>query len=188
MTRFLLVAGATCALSTALAAQPRALTAAPSTRATVTVTLAGPQGSQVAPAMITVDYGQPHLRGRTLHTGDLVPLDSVWRFGANESTTLDTGVDLELGGHRLAKGKYSLYVLPSAAGWQLIVNANTGQWGTSYVPDRDVARIPLKKTTLASPVEGLSVWLIPSRDAGPASGEFRFAWGTAQLSTTWRVP
>jgi hypothetical protein len=188
MTRFLLVAGATCALCTNLPAQQRALTAAPSTRATVSVTLSGPQGSQAAPATITVDYGQPHLRGRTLHTGDLVPLDSVWRFGANESTTLDTGVDLELGGHRLAKGKYSLYVLPSAAGWQLIVNANTGQWGTSYVPDRDVVRIPLKKTTLASPIESLSVWLIPSRDPGPASGEFRFAWGTEQLSTTWRVP
>ncbi len=188
MSRFSLIASAMCALSTALPAQQRALTAAPSARATVSVTLTGPQGSQAAPAKITVDYGQPYLRGRTLHTGDLVPLDSVWRFGANEATTLDTGVDLELGGHRLARGKYSLYVLPSASGWQLIVNANTGQWGTSYAPDRDVARIPLKKTTLASPVEGLTVWLIPARDPGPPSGEFRFAWGTAQLSTDWRIP
>lgn len=187
MTRFFLIAGALGALNGALHAQT-ALSAAPSTRATVTVALNGPQGSQVAPATIRVDYGQPHLRGRTLHVGDLVPLDSVWRFGANEATTLDTGVDLDLGGHRLAKGKYSLYALPSASGWQLIVNANTGQWGTNYAPDRDVVRIPLQKATLASPAESFSVWLIPSRDPGPPSGEFRFAWGTDQLSTTWRVP
>jgi hypothetical protein len=184
--------GTAATLAAVAQAQAPALTAAPSTRATVTVNLTLPQGAQGTPATIRIDYGQPHLRGRRLHTPGLVPLDSVWRFGANEATALETGVDLVVGGSRVAKGKYSLYVLPSAAGWKLIINANTGQWGTEYDARHDVARVDLRKRTLASAVESLSIWLIPARTqgtpAGPPSGELRFAWGDAELSTDWRVP
>ena len=106
------------ALATTASAQEPVRMAQPSTRATVTVNLTGPQGSTgVTPAAIRIDYGQPHLRGRKLHTPGLVPLDSVWRLGANEPTTLETGVDLMLGTQRLAKGKYLLFAFPTAAGW-----------------------------------------------------------------------
>lgn len=189
MTRFAIVPAALVFAAGTLHAQSTTLTAAPSTRATAVVNLTPPQGAQgVAPAKIVVDYGQPHLRGRKLHTPGLVPLDSVWRFGANEATTIETGVDLVLGGQRLAKGKYSLYVLPSASGWKLIINSNTGQWGTDYVADKDVARVNLTKTMRTQPVESLSIWLVPSRQPGAPSGEFRFAWGDVELATEWRVP
>lgn len=189
MYRKLLIVVGLAALAPVAAAQSPQRSAAASTRATVTVNLTPARGVEgVEAATIRIDYGQPHLRGRRLHTTDLVPLDSVWRFGANESTTLATGVDLVLGGHRLAKGEYSLYVLPQATGWKLIVNRNTGQWGTEYDAAHDVARLDLKKSTLASPVESLSVWLIPSGAQGAPAGELRFAWGDASLSTDWRVP
>lgn len=189
MHRSLLIATSLAALAPAATAQGVPWAAAPSTRATVTVNLTPARGVEgVQPATIRIDYGQPHLRGRRLHTPDLVPLDSVWRFGANESTTLATGVDLVLGGHRLAKGEYSLYVLPQSSGWKLIVSRNTGQWGTEYNATHDVARLDLKKSTLASSVESLSVWLIPSGAQGAPAGELRFAWGDAALSTDWRVP
>lgn len=173
------------ALATVAGAQQPALTAAPSTRATTIVNLSGPRGSTVAPATIRIEYGQPHLRGRSLHTGGLVPLDTVWRLGANAATELETGVDLTIGGQLVPKGKYTLFALPTASGWKLIVNKNTGQWGTDYKQEHDLVRVDLAKRALHEPVESLTMWLVPKQ--GTASGDLRFAWGTSELSTTWAV-
>ncbi len=173
--------------STASAQQP-ALVAAPSTRATTVVTLNPPRGAQgMSSARIRIDYGQPHLRGRTLHAGGIVPMDSVWRLGANEATGFDAELDLVIGGHAVPKGKYTLYTLPTAAGWKLIINKNTGQWGTDYRAEHDLVRVDLRHRVLNQPVESFSMWLIPSAQGTPANGELRFAWGTHELSTSWTV-
>ncbi|MDA1080071.1 MAG: DUF2911 domain-containing protein [Gemmatimonadetes bacterium] len=185
----LLIAFGALIIAPAASAQDVQRMAQPSTRASATVSLTPARGVEgVEPATIHIDYGQPHLRGRRLHTPDLVPFDSVWRFGANESTSIETGVDLELGGKRIAKGKYSLYALPTAAGWTLIVNSNTGQWGTEYAPQYDVARIALQKQTLATPVESFRVNLVPSREPGAPAGKLIAAWGDVELAADWRVP
>jgi len=173
------------ALASVAGAQQPAYTAAPSTRATAQVTLTGPRGSNLAPQTIRINYGQPHLRGRVLHSGGLVPLDTVWRLGANEATELETSVDLTIGGQHVPKGKYTLFALPAASGWKLIINKNTGQWGTDYAAEHDLVRVDLRKRTLTQPVESLSMWLIPQQ--GTASGELRFAWGSSELSTTWAL-
>lgn len=175
-------------LPAAATAQQPTLQAALSTRATVVVSLTPPRGTQgMSPARIAIDYGQPHLRGRKLHTGDLVPLETVWRLGANQATELDTGVDLMIGNLVVPKGKYTLFALPSASGWKLIVNRNTGQWGTEYVPAQDVGRVDLRKRSLATPIESFSMWLIPAQGAGAPRGELRFAWGDVELSADWSV-
>src|SRR5947199_5254175 len=62
------------------------------------------------PSRIAISYGQPHGRGRKVE-GGLIPLDSVWRFGANSSTTLHSDVDLTLGDLKLPRGDYSLFIL-----------------------------------------------------------------------------
>lgn len=177
-------------VTSALPAQA-ALRAAPSSRATTTVTLEYPEGQAPAgapPVTIRLDYGQPHLRGRALHTDSLVPYDVPWRLGANERTTLVTEAELELGGVALPRGTYVLQALPRRAGWQLIVQRDAGQTPEQgYDAAHDVARIDLRAQPLASPVESLTMWLIPSREPGPAHGELRFAWGATALSTTWRV-
>ena len=166
--------------------------AAASTRATAEVSLTYPsQDAQTgaAPTSIRIDYGQPHLRGRALHTDSLVPYDTPWRTGANAPTTLTSGVDLVIGGQNIAKGSYVLWTLPSRNGWKLIVQrppADPTQAGT-YSEANDVARIDLRRTALQSPVESLSFWLIPSTAPGPQRGELRMAWGASQLSTEWAV-
>jgi hypothetical protein len=136
--------------------------------------------------VIRLDYGQPHLRGRVLHTDSLVPYDKQWRMGANASTTLTTDVDLVLGGSALAKGAYVLYTIPGRTGWKLIAQKSVGQ-DLPYDPKNDVLRIDLRHSALPTPVEALTMWLIPSTAPGPAKGELRFAWGTDQLSTDWSV-
>jgi hypothetical protein len=131
---------------------------------------------------IRLDYGQPHLRGRSLHTDSLVPYDSLWRTGANEATTLRTDVDLVIGGVAIAKGAYSLLTLPGRAGWKLVLRPITGT-----MPTPDGFRIDLRRRELAEPIESLSMSLIPSLEPGPARGEFRLAWGKWELTTDWSV-
>ena len=139
------------------------------------------------PLVIRLDYGQPHLRGRTLHTDSLVPYDKAWRTGANGSTTLTTDVDLVLGGATLAKGAYVLYTIPGRGGWKLVVQRSVGQTPMQYADSNDVARIDLRHVHLPASLETLTMWLIPSLEPGPARGELRFAWGTSQLSTDWSI-
>lgn len=139
------------------------------------------------PLVIRVDYGQPHLRGRTLHTDSLVPYDKAWRLGANSSTTLTTDVDLVVGGASLPRGSYVLYTIPGRTGWKLVIQRSEGQSAMQFDDKLDVARVNLRHTTLPMSVESLTMWLIPSLEPGAARGELRMAWGTDQLSADWQV-
>ncbi len=143
------------------------------------------------PARIAIAYGQPHARGRKIE-GGLVPLDTVWRFGSNAATTLHTDLDVTLGDLRIPRGDYSLFILYSAKGWQLIVNRGTGQWGTDYDATKDFGRVTLVARTLAEPEESLTIYLVPeSPKPGSGYAELRGAlrvkWGRTELTAPWRV-
>jgi hypothetical protein len=116
----------------------------PSPPATAEVTLKGQK--------ITIAYSRPSMKGRKV-MGELVPYGKVWRTGANEATALSTTADITMGGTKLPKGNYTIYSLPDQKAWQLIINKQTGQWGTVYDEKQDFARIPLKKESLSGPVE-----------------------------------
>lgn len=169
------------------------LRAAPSTRARSTVELRRRTGDRT-PVRITIDYGQPHARGRTI-VGQVIPFDTPWRTGANEATSLVTDADITLGGVIVPKGSYTLYTLPSRSGWKLIINKNTGQWGTDYLPEHDLARVDLRMRQLRDPLDSFSVWLVPDveRNAqggitgGLSRGVLRLAWGDVELSTDWSL-
>jgi len=144
------------------------------------------------PARIVIDYGQPHLRGRNvIGMPGVVPWDSIWRTGANMSTQLDTEVDITIGNTFIPRGVYTLFSLPTRTGWKLVVSREVNQWGTNYDPSKDLARIDLRQRTLAEPIESLTFWLIPAIEAPPSKtfphGVLKFAWGTTELSTDWRV-
>src|SRR5262245_41859550 len=77
---------------------------------------------------VAVEYGRPSLNNRTLDQllGQL-PADWIWRAGVNQVTTLTTGTDLLIGGKKVAKGKYSLYLhCPADGNWSLVVNSDLG--------------------------------------------------------------
>ncbi len=105
---------------------------------------------------ITINYGAPSMRGRKI-VGQVVPYDSVWRTGANTATSFVTAGSLKVGSTTVPAGSYTIYTLPGASQWQLIINKQTGQWGTEYNQDKDLARIPMKGTALSSPQEKMSI-------------------------------
>lgn len=194
MSTLKLLAGVSLALGAAFPALAQgAMRASLSGRASteVSLTLVDSAARAAAkPSVIRIEYGQPHLRGRVLHTDSLVPYDKVWRLGANDATMLTTDVDLILGGAAIPKGSYVLQAMPSRAGWKLLVQkevSGTSAPAAAVTNDsaRDVARVDLTRSTLAAPVESMTIWLIPSRDAGPPHGELRLQWGTVSLSAMW---
>ena len=147
--------------------------------------------SLTGPSRIAIAYGQPHARGRKVE-GGLIPLDTVWRFGSNAATTLHTDLDITLGDLKIPRGDYSLFVLYSAKGWQLIVNRGTGQWGTDRDATKDLGRITLASRTMAEPEESLTIYLVPESPR-PGSGyaelrgTLRVKWGKTELTAPWRV-
>jgi len=128
-----------------------------------------------------VDYGRPLKRDRVIF-GDVVPWGTVWRTGANAATQLSTAVDLVIGDATVPAGTYSLWTLPSASGWKLIVNRQAGQWGTQYDPARDLARVDMKVETLPVPVEMMTIEIAP---AG-AGATLVISWDLTRVSVPLR--
>jgi hypothetical protein len=131
-----------------LQAQQQDKTKRPSPSGTAEVTLKGKS--------VKIDYSRPSMKGRKIF-GGVVPYGKVWRTGANEATALTTAVDLNIGGAKVPAGSYTLYSLPTESGWKLIINKQTGQWGTEYDEKQDLARVDLKTSKLDKTVEQFTI-------------------------------
>lgn len=121
---------------------------------------------------VTIKYSRPSMRGRKIF-GELVPYGKVWRTGANAATSLTTDTALDIGGTSVPAGNYTLYTLPGERSWQLIVNKQTGQWGTKYDEGQDLARIPMKVSQLPS---GLEIFTISLDKTGAKSATLKLEW------------
>ena len=120
----------------------------PSPPATASVTVAG--------GTIDIHYNTPHMRGRKI-MGELVPYGKVWRTGANPATTLITSVPLTFGTLLVPAGTHTIYTLPSADTWLLIINNQTGQWGLTYDQAQDLGRTPMMAKPMTTPQEVMSI-------------------------------
>jgi hypothetical protein len=159
-----LVAAALALVSTALVAQQQTPPLSPPAKAEGTV----------AGKAITVDYSSPRMRGRKI-MGELVPYGKVWRTGANAATTLTTESDLMIGSLHVPAGKYTLFTIPGESEWTLIVNKQTGQWGTRYDESQDLGRTAMTVSKLDQPREEMTIAI------RPGSG------GTGVLAVEWET-
>lgn len=131
----------------------------------------GADTASIAGATLRVDYGRPAKRGREVF-GRLVPWGQVWRTGANRATHFATDRALLLGGTPIPAGEYTLFTVPRAEGWTLIVNLRTNITGTAHDPAHDLARIEMRTRALPEVVEDFTIRL--DRD-GPG-GVLRLQW------------
>jgi hypothetical protein len=136
--------------------------------------------AMIGAAALSVDYGRPLARGRTL-LGNVIGYDRVWRTGANAATQLTTSAPITLAGLSLPAGTYTLWTVPRRQGVDLIVNRQTGQWGTEYGRAHDLGRAPMGSDSLDTPVEKFTISIEP-RDA--RHGMLAMAWGTFR----WTAP
>lgn len=134
----------------------------------------------IGAATFTVDYGRPMARGRTL-LGEVIPYDRVWRTGANAATQFTTSAPILLGELSLPAGTYTLWTVPHLGRVDLIVNKQTGQWGTEYGRAHDLGRVPMRSDSVSTPVELFTISIEP---AEARRGTLAMAWGTFR----WSVP
>src|SRR5260370_42311340 len=150
---------------------------------------AGAQGSRPSPAAsapcglgggktIKTDYSSPRMKGGKIY-GDLVPYGKVWRTGANEATTFVTSADVKVGGKDVPAGGYTLFTIPNADKWTLIINKKTGEWGIPYKYEGDeLARVEMKVSKLPSAVENFTI----SYDKSAGGCTLRIDWATTRAS------
>jgi hypothetical protein len=113
---------------------------------------------------ITIRYSAPSVRGRKIFgDGGLLSRDPTypaWRAGANSATSFHTDADLDAGGLAVPKGDYTLYCwVKNPDAWELIISKETGQWGLSYNPSRDLGRVKMMMSKPPAPIEKLKYTL-----------------------------
>jgi hypothetical protein len=134
----------------------------------------------IGAATFSVDYSRPLARGRTL-LGNVIGYDRVWRTGANQATQFTTSAPITLAGLLLPAGTYTLWTVPHLNGVDLIVNRQTGQWGTDYRRAQDLGSASMKSESVATPVEQFTIAIEP---ADARHGILTMAWGTFR----WTAP
>jgi hypothetical protein len=127
---------------------------------------------------VIVDYSSPRAKGRKVF-GGLVPYGEVWRAGANEATTFVLNTDLTVGGKLVPAGSYTIFAIPEADKWTLIINKKTKEWGVPYTGEAtELARIPMKVSTLPSALENFTI----AFDKNGDGCTMRMDWETTRAS------
>ncbi|HTQ27070.1 MAG TPA: DUF2911 domain-containing protein [Puia sp.] len=113
----------------------------------------------VRTANIKVTYGRPYKKGREIF-GKLEPYGKVYRVGADEATTISFAKDGTFGGKPVKAGTYTLFAIPNASSWTVILNSQLGQWGAfSYdkYKDKDVLHVDVPVKKVSPPIEQLTI-------------------------------
>jgi hypothetical protein len=127
---------------------------------------------------VKTDYSSPRMKGRKIY-GGLVPFGEVWRTGANEATTFVASGDVAVGGKAVPAGSYTIFTVPTADKWTLIINKKTGEWGIPYKYESDeLARVDMKVSKLPAPVENFTI----AYDKSGSGCTLRLDWETTRAS------
>ena len=115
------------------------------------------QGKANEPLLARLFYSRPQKNNRVVF-GDLIEYNKVWRLGANEATEIEFFQNVKFGDVKVKKGRYSLFCIPTAEKWTLILNKDTDSWG-SFVYDqkKDIARVDVPTEKQADITESFSI-------------------------------
>ena len=106
---------------------------------------------------VKTDYSSPRMKGRKVY-GGLVPYGQVWRAGANEATTFVTDTNVRVGDKDVPAGNYTLFTIPNADKWTLIISKKTGEWGIPYPGQGDdFVRVDMRVSQLPSAMENFTI-------------------------------
>ncbi|MER0439077.1 DUF2911 domain-containing protein [Emticicia sp. W12TSBA100-4] len=132
------------------------------------------------PAIVRVTYSRPAKKEREVFGTKIVPYGEVWRLGANESTEIKFYQDVTIQGKKVKAGTYSLFAIPTATEWTIILNKDLDFWGAySYNKDNDVLRVsvPTKKTDEV--IENFSIQCV--KGSNDKETIMKMAWDTTMV-------
>lgn len=109
------------------------------------------QGIGIGKATLT--YNRPNRNGRKIF-GDLVPLNEVWRTGANNIPAITFDSPVTIAGYNVPAGTYGILTIPTKNEWTIIISKNSNQWGAyTYQESDDLLRFKVKPTKLNKMIE-----------------------------------
>ncbi|MBO0951384.1 DUF2911 domain-containing protein [Fibrella forsythiae] len=136
---------------------------------------------QIGLGKVTVEYGRPSLKGRTMF-GDRIPYGKVWRTGANKITDLTLSEPMNIEGKAVETGKYGLYSIPTADSFTFILNKDADAWGAyDYKEANDVLRLVVKSEKTATKTETLTFEFV---DLTPSSAVLQLRWENTMARLT----
>lgn len=135
---------------------------------------------------IKVSYGRPLTRGRKIF-GALVPYDSLWRTGAGECTTLEFRAAVIIGDKKMEPGKYSLFTIPGAEEWTIVLNTDASLHGSfGYDQKKDAHRFTIKPSRTERFYETFSIEINDFKVNGEAS--LNLLWENTLVRIPLRTP
>jgi DUF2911 family protein len=138
-------------------------------------------------ADLVITYGRPSMRGRTIF-GALVPYGRVWCPGADEATTLDSTRALKIGALAVPAGPHTIWMVPAAEAWTLVVSKEPSGFHTRYTQSSDLGRVPLQKKAITEPAAAIEMltFAIEKNPSG-AGGVIKMTWETTEVSALFTV-
>lgn len=127
------------------------------------------------PALVRITYSRPAKKEREIF-GKLIPYNEVWRTGANESTEIKFFKDVIIQGKKVKAGTYSLFTVPNANEWLIIINSDVDFWGAySYNQANDILRVTVPVKNSVEVIENFSIQL---SKVNSSEAVVRLAWDT----------
>jgi len=95
---------------------------------------------QIGFGEVEIRYSRPSARGRVIF-GGIVPFGEMWRTGAHDATAIRFSEAVKLNGSDIPAGTYSLFTIPNANEWTIVINKAAEMHGTSdYTQEQDLVR------------------------------------------------
>jgi hypothetical protein len=149
---------------------------------------ASPQGKieqRIGVTDVSVSYSRPSVKGRTVF-GNVVPLDKIWRTGANENTIIKTSDDLIFGKDTLKKGTYAIYTKPSKDTWELYFYKDTLNWGEPR--NWDETKVALKtQANVKNLTDAYEAFTIDIQQVDVNNGQLILAWDKTKVVFPFQV-
>lgn len=116
----------------------------------------GTVSQKVGFADVTITYSRPSAKDRVVF-GDVVPMDKLWRTGANAATKIAFSKDVTIEGKPVKAGEYSLFTIPAKTGWTIILNSDVKASTGSYKQENDVLRFNVTAVMVQDYVESFTI-------------------------------
>lgn len=135
---------------------------------------------------LKVEYSRPSKNDRVIF-GDVVPMNQLWRTGANENSKFTTSDAIVFGKDTLKPGTYALYTTPGKDSWDVIFYNDITNWGTpekfeeTKVALRTKAKVEMQSTVTET-------FTINFDNLKMNSANLVFEWDKTKASVAFTVP
>ena len=126
----------------------------------------------------SITYSRPSAKGRKVF-GDIVPMDKMWRTGANKATKLTLSDTVTIANVKVPKGDYAIFTVPGMMEWMVIISKQSELSGTSgYKDTEDVVRFKVKPSVISF----TETFTINFGNVTTQSADIELMWETTKIS------